>query len=250
MFELSFAAFAASLVFVVLAEMGDKTQLLAMSFATCYNPYKVMLAVFIATVANHALAVVAGQFITTIVPIDIISLAASLSFIGFGLWTIRGDKLKDEAKKVSHYGAVATVAIAFFIAEFGDKTQLATISLAAEYQNPISVLMGTTLGMLIADGVGIVVGVMLCKRIPQRKIKWFSAIIFVFFGIIGIYEVLSAKIGLGYTFLILSILAVVSVYAMFAIAKRQKPSADPKACKEIASTSIVIVKYLTWYLFF
>jgi putative Ca2+/H+ antiporter (TMEM165/GDT1 family) len=115
MFELSLAAFVASLVFVVLAEMGDKTQLLAMSFATCYNPYKVMIAVFIATVANHALAVVAGQFITTIVPIDIISLAASLSFIGFGLWTIRGDKLKDEAKKVSRYGAVVTVAIAFFI---------------------------------------------------------------------------------------------------------------------------------------
>jgi putative Ca2+/H+ antiporter (TMEM165/GDT1 family) len=111
-----------------------------------------MFAVFIATVANHALAVVAGQFITTIVPIDIISLAASLSFIGFGLWTIRGDKLKDETKKVSRYGTVATVAIAFFIAEFGDKTQRATISLAAEYQNPVSVLMGTTIGMLIADG--------------------------------------------------------------------------------------------------
>lgn len=107
--------------------MGDKTQLLAMSFATCYNPYKVMIAVFIATVANHALAVVVGQFITTIVPIDMISLAAPLSFFGFGLWTIRGDKLKDEAKKVSRYGAVVTVAIAFFIAEFSDKTQLAKL---------------------------------------------------------------------------------------------------------------------------
>jgi Ca2+/H+ antiporter, TMEM165/GDT1 family len=231
MFELSFAAFAASLIFVVLAEMGDKTQLLAMSFATCYNPYKVMIAVFIATIANHALAVVAGQFITTIVPIDIISLAASLSFIGFGLWTIRGDKLKDEAKKVSRYGAVATVAIAFFIAEFGDKTQLATISLAAEYQNPVSVLMGTTIGMLIADGVGIVIGVILCKRIPQRKIKWFSAIIFVLFGLIGVYEVLSVKVGLTYTALTLTVLAALSAYAMYAISKRQKPIEDPKLCK-------------------
>jgi putative Ca2+/H+ antiporter (TMEM165/GDT1 family) len=95
MFELSLAAFVASLVFVVLAEKGDKTQLLALSFATCYNPFKVIMAVFIATVANHTLAVVAGQFIKTILQIDIISLAASLSFIGFGLWIIRGDKLKD-----------------------------------------------------------------------------------------------------------------------------------------------------------
>ena len=232
MFELSFAAFVASLVFVVLAEMGDKTQLLAMSFATCYNPYKVLLAVFIATIANHALAVVAGQFLTTIVPIDIISLAASLSFIGFGLWTIRGDKLKDEAKKVSRYGAVATVAIAFFIAEFGDKTQLATISLAAEYQNPVSVLLGTTLGMLVADGVGIVVGVVLCKRIPQRKIKWFSALIFVLFGLVGVFEVLSVKVGLGYTALVLAVLATLSGYAMYAISKRQKPVEDPEVCKK------------------
>ncbi|MCL4430669.1 MAG: TMEM165/GDT1 family protein [Chloroflexi bacterium] len=234
MFELSFAAFAASLVFVVLAEMGDKTQLLAMSFATRFNPYKVLLAVFIATIANHALAVVAGQFLTTIVPMDIISLAASLSFIGFGLWTIRGDQLKDEAKKASRYGAVATVAIAFFIAEFGDKTQLATISLAAEYQNPISVLIGTTIGMLVADGIGIVVGVVLCKRIPQRKIKWFSALIFVLFGLMGVYEVLMLKVGLGYTALVLAVLAALSAYAMYAISKRQNPVEDPQICKKTA----------------
>jgi putative Ca2+/H+ antiporter (TMEM165/GDT1 family) len=231
MFELSYTAFLASLVFVVLAEMGDKTQLLAMSFATRFNPYKVLLAVFIATIANHALAVVAGQFLTTIVPIDIISLAASLSFIGFGLWTIRGDKLKDEVKKASRFGAVATVAIAFFIAEFGDKTQLATVSLAAEYQNPISVLIGTTLGMLVADGVGIMVGVVLCRRIPQRKIKWFSAIIFVLFGLVGVYEVLSVKVGLGITSLVLAILATLTGYAMYAISKRQKTVEDPKICK-------------------
>jgi Ca2+/H+ antiporter, TMEM165/GDT1 family len=232
MFELSFAVFAASLVFVVLAEMGDKTQLLAMSFATRFNPYKVLLAVFIATIANHTLAVVAGQFLTTIVPIDIISLATSLSFIGFGLWTIKGDQLKGEDKKVSRFGAVTTVAIAFFIAEFGDKTQLATISLAAEYQNPVSVLIGTTLGMLVADGIGIIVGVVLCKRIPQRKIKWFSALIFVLFGLVGIYEVLSVKVGLGYTTLVLVLLATFSASAMLIISKKQKVIEDPKICQK------------------
>jgi len=230
--EFSFVALFASFLFVVLAEMGDKTQLLAMSFATRFNAYKVVLAVFIATIANHAIAVLAGQFLTIIVPIEIISLAASLSFIGFGLWTVRGDQLKGEDKKISRYGPVATVAIAFFIAEFGDKTQLATISLAAEYQNAINVLMGTTLGMVVADSIGIIVGVVLCKRIPQRKIKWFSAIIFVLFGLIGIYDVLSGKIGLLYTVLVLVLLTVLSAYAMLTISKKQKITEERDFCKK------------------
>jgi putative Ca2+/H+ antiporter (TMEM165/GDT1 family) len=220
MLELSLAAFAASLLFVVLAEMGDKTQLLAMSFAARFNPYKVLLAVFIATIANHALAVLAGELLTTVIPLDIISLAASLSFIGFGIWTIRGDQLHGEDKKPSRFGPVATVGIAFFIAEFGDKTQLATISLAAQWQNGVSVLMGTTLGMIIADGMGIIIGVVLCKRIPQLKIKWFSAIVFVLFGLIGVYEVLSINIGLIYTILALAALTVLSAFAMWYVGKK------------------------------
>jgi predicted membrane channel-forming protein YqfA (hemolysin III family) len=86
--------------------------------------------------------------------------------------------------------------------------------------------------MLIADGIGIVVGVMLCKRIPQRRIKWFSAIIFVLFGLVGVYEVLSIKVGLGYTTLILAILTALSAYAMYFISKRQKPIEDSKVCKK------------------
>ena len=86
--------------------------------------------------------------------------------------------------------------------------------------------------MLVADGIGIVVGVVLCKRIPQRKIKWFSAIIFVLFGLVGIFEVLSVKVGLGYTALVLAGLAALSAYAMYAISKRQKPVEEPKVCKK------------------
>lgn len=225
---MSLAAFTAAFLLVVLAEMGDKTQFLAMSFATRYSPYKVLFAVFLATVASHTLAVAVGQFITTIVPIDVISLAASLSFIGFGLWTIRGDKLTGEDKKLSRFGVVATVAIAFFVAEFGDKTQLATISLAAEYQNPVSVLMGTTLGMLVADGIGIVFGVVLCKRIPQRTVKWFSAGIFVIFGLVGVYEALFVKIGLVYTTLILLLLIASSALVMIIMARKQRQSGNFK----------------------
>ena len=235
MFELSLAALIASFGLIFLAEMGDKTQFLALSFATQHNVYKVILGVFLAIAANFAIIVVIGQFLITIVPIDIISLAASLSFIGFGLWTIQGDKQKVKKEKVSRFGVVATVAIAFFIAEFGDKTQLATISLVAQYQNAVSVFIGATVAMLVADGLGIIVGVVFCKRIPERILKWLSATIFVVFGLIGLYEVLPAKVGFAYTALTLLALTVFSVTAMLVLARKQKRKenfAKNIACKD------------------
>jgi putative Ca2+/H+ antiporter (TMEM165/GDT1 family) len=222
LFELSLAALIASFMLIVLAEMGDKTQFLAMSFAAQHNVYKVILGVFLAIVANFAIIVALGQFLTTIIPIDIISFGASLSFIGFGLWTARGDKQKVEKEKVSQFGVVGTVAIAFFIAEFGDKTQLATISLAAQYQNALSVFIGATIAMLVADSLGIIVGVIFCKRIPDRIFKWLSAAIFIIFGLIGLYEALPAKIGLAYTTLALLALTVFSITAMLILARKQK----------------------------
>ncbi|MGA3289454.1 MAG: TMEM165/GDT1 family protein [Candidatus Bathyarchaeia archaeon] len=222
--DFSIVAFVASFALIVLAEMGDKTQFLAMSFATRYNAFKVLLAVFLATISNFAITVTVGQLLTAIVPIDIISLAASLSFIGFGLWTFRGEKPKSADKKVSRFGVVGTVCIAFFIAEFGDKTQLATISLAAQYQNAVSVLIGATLGMLVADGIGIVAGVVLGKHIPQRTLKWVSATIFLIFGLVGIYEVLLSKIGLAYTALTLMLLIVFSILTIIFITRKQRPS--------------------------
>lgn len=185
-------AFIASFLFVLLAEMGDKTQLLAMAFAAKYDAHKVLIAVFIATLLNHSLAVVVGRFLTTVIPMDIISLIAAASFILFGLWTIRGDKLEGEDKKASRFGPIITVGIAFFLAEMGDKTQLATISLAVKYNNMLGVLMGTTLAMVVADAIGIVVGVVMRRHIPEKSIKWFSAIVFILFGLHGIYRVLSA----------------------------------------------------------
>jgi putative Ca2+/H+ antiporter (TMEM165/GDT1 family) len=217
------AAFIASFVFVVLAEMGDKTQLLAMAFATRYKAYKVLIAVFIATVLNHALAVAAGRFLTTIVPLDIISLIAALSFILFGLWTIRGDALDGEDAKKSRFGPIATVAIAFFLAEMGDKTQLATISLAVEYKNTLGVLAGTTTGMLVADGIGIVVGIVLCKKIPERTIKWISAVVFVLFGLRGIFQTLSGRIALLPMAGVLLLLVTITLYAAYLITR--KPTA-------------------------
>lgn len=200
-------AFIASLVFVVLAEMGDKTQLLAMAFAAKYKAYKILIGVFIATIITHAMAAYTGCFLSAVIPLDIVKLLASLSFIGFGLWTIRGDHLHGEEKKETHHGPVITVAIAFFLAEMGDKTQLATVSLAVQYHNTFCVLMGTTLGMLIADALGIIVGVIMHKHIPEKAVKWSAAIIFILFGLVGTYNILSAKLKPLYVWSIIILLA-------------------------------------------
>ena len=182
-------AFLMSLSFVVLAEMGDKTQLLAMAFATRYKATTVLWAVFWATLFNHLLAVVVGNYLTNFIPIQYIQIAAAVSFILFGLWTIRGDELNNEDKRFS-FSPFWTVASAFFIAEMGDKTQLATIALAAKYQTIIPVWMGTTTGMVIADAIGIVIGIVIGKKIPERVVKWFAAIIFILFGLIGLCQYL------------------------------------------------------------
>lgn len=180
-------AFMTSLIFVVLAEMGDKTQLLAMAFATRYPWQTVMWGVFAATVCNHLFAVIVGNYLTTVIPLNYIQIAAAISFIIFGLWTIKGDELHGEDKSRG-YSPFWTVAIAFFIAEMGDKTQLATIALAAKFNEIIPVWLGTTAGMLVADAIGIIIGIVLGRRIPERAVKWTAALIFIGFGIAGLYQ--------------------------------------------------------------
>ena len=222
MIGISLAAFSAAFLLIILAEMGDKTQFVAMTFAAKYNALKVLLAILLSTLANFAIVIVVGQLLTTVVPIEAISLAASISFIGFGLWTLRPEKAKAESLKTSRYGIVAAIAFAFFIAEFGDKTQLATLSLAVQYQNPLGVLAGATLGMLVADGIGIIVGVVLCRRIEQRLLSWVSALVFVAFGLVGVYQVLSGRIGLVYTSGVLLALATFSALVMAVVARKQR----------------------------
>ena len=155
-------AFLASLVFVVLAEMGDKTQLLAMAFSCRYRWQTVMWGVFVATAANHLMAAALGSYLTTIVPLDWIRAAAAASFILFGLWTIRGDKLEGEDRRFA-FNPFWKETVAFFIAEMGDKTQLATVALAVEYNSIFSVWYGTTIGMLISNAIGIVVAVVMLR---------------------------------------------------------------------------------------
>lgn len=183
-------AFVSAFLFVVLAEMGDKTQLLAMAFSAKYPWKTVMLAVAAATAVNHFLAVVVGEWLTNYIPMDWIHIAAAISFIIFGLWTIRGDKITDDDHKARYTSPFWTVAVAFFIAEMGDKTQLATITLAAQFQAVLPIWCGTLAGMIIADGFGIIIGTVLGKRIPEKTVKWCAAIIFILCGIWGLYDVL------------------------------------------------------------
>lgn len=193
-------AFIFSVSAVTLAEMGDKTQLLAMAFASRYKSAKVLMGVFLATVFNHALAVALGNMITRFYNAEAwIQAIASISFVFFGLWTFRGDRLDGEQNRKTKFGPVMTVAIAFFIAELGDKTQLATIALAAKFpHDPAGILMGTTTGMLIADAIGIFVAVIMRKRIPDRMIKLISAGLFILFGFIGTYQVAIEKFKLDF----------------------------------------------------
>ncbi len=178
-------AFVTSLAIVFLAEMGDKTQLLAMAFATRFRWQTVLAGVFAATIANHFFAVVAGTYLTAIIPLAYIKIAAAVSFILFGLWTLRGDTLEGEDKRFS-FSPFWTVALAFFLAEMGDKTQLATVALAADFNTIVPVWAGTTGGMVLADAVGIIAGIVLHKRIPEKQIKWVAALTFIGFGLWGL----------------------------------------------------------------
>ncbi|EQB86204.1 putative Ca2+/H+ antiporter (TMEM165/GDT1 family) [Clostridium punense] len=182
------ASFIKALLLVVVAEMGDKTQLLAMAMASKYKVKHVMMGVLIATVLNHAMAVAVGSYLGNVIPMDIVKIVAAVSFLAFGLWTIRGDKLDDEEEKKVKFGPIVTVAIAFFMAEMGDKTQLMTVSIAAENSSPILILLGTTAGMLVADGIGVVGGAWMCKHVPESYIKWIAGIIFMFFGTLTLYN--------------------------------------------------------------
>ena len=205
------SAFVLATVAVVLAEMGDKTQLLAMAFATRFRWQTVLWAVLVATLLNHLLAVALGNVITQFLPLDWIKLVAAASFIVFALWTIRGDTLDGEDQRQGR-SPFWTVAIAFFIAEMGDKTQLMTIALAADEavkiggagwlvkcQQIIPVWMGTTTGMMIADAFGIVVGIVLHKHIPEKVVKWVAALCFAGFGLIGLHDALDHLLKAGTT---------------------------------------------------
>lgn len=169
------------------AEMGDKTQILAMTFATRYKVKEVLLGVMIGAALNHGIAIILGVYLSTLIPMNTVQLIAAAAFIGFGLWTLKKDDDEDEEETKNNYGPVITVAMAFFIGELGDKTQLAAMTLGTSAKYPVFILMGTVLGMIATSGMGIYLGSKLGEKIPEHVIKFASAGIFIFFGVLKLF---------------------------------------------------------------
>lgn len=179
---------------VSLAEIGDKTQLLAFILAAKYRKsLPIILGILIATLANHALAGALGTWITSVIGPRTLRWILGISFIGMALWTLVPDKFDAENAKLAQFGVFGTTLLAFFLAEMGDKTQIATVALAAQYQAFYAVVAGTTLGMMIANVPAVIVGERLAHRMPVRLVHWIAAIIFAILGI-------ATLLGIGESF--------------------------------------------------
>jgi putative Ca2+/H+ antiporter (TMEM165/GDT1 family) len=169
---------------VALAEIGDKTQLLAFILAARFRkPVPIVLGIFVATILNHGLAGALGAWITYNVAPEVLRWVLGLSFIGMAIWTLIPDEIEeDEAGVARRFGVFGATLITFFLAEMGDKTQIATVALAAHYAVPLLVVAGTTLGMLIADVPAVFVGDKLSNRIPMRLVHGLAAAVFAVLG--------------------------------------------------------------------
>ena len=182
---------------VALAEIGDKTQLLAFILAARFKkPLPIILGILCATVVNHGLAGALGAWITTTLSGDTLRWVLGASFIGMAIWTLIPDKIEEEETQVAkHLGVFGATLITFFLAEMGDKTQITTMTMAAKFPDPILVVIGTTLGMLIADVPAVFVGDRFAAKIPMKLVHSIAAGIF---AILGIATLLGAGKSLGF----------------------------------------------------
>lgn len=183
---MNFEAMMVSTGVVTLAEMGDKTQLLAFLLAARFKkPIPIIAGIFIATILNHGLAGLLGTWITSLLSPELLRWILGISFLGMAVWTLIPDKIdEDEQPKVAESGVFIATLIAFFLAEIGDKTQIATVALAASYSAPITVVMGTTLGMMLADVPAVFLGNKFAQKLPLKLIHTLAAAIFAILGIL------------------------------------------------------------------
>lgn len=177
-------AFLVSTGIVGLAEIGDKTQLLAFLLAARFRrPLAIVLGILVATLANHALAGAIGAWLTSVIPSATLRWILGLSFIGMAAWTLIPDRLGETTTEHSQAGAFGTTLVAFFLTEMGDKTQIATVALAAQYHAFVSVVGGTTLGMMLANVPAVVLGDRIAHRMPVRLVHGIAAAIFASLGV-------------------------------------------------------------------
>jgi Ca2+/H+ antiporter, TMEM165/GDT1 family len=184
-------AFLISTGVVALAEIGDKTQLLALVLSAKYRrPVPIVLGILVATLANHALAGVVGAWLATVVGPTAMRWILGLSFIAMALWTLVPDKYEDEKMSDPRFGVFGTTLVAFFLLEMGDKTQIATVALAARYSSLAAVIAGTTFGMMLANVPAVLLAEVAARKLPMRVVHAVAAAIFLVLGV-------SVLFGLG-----------------------------------------------------
>ena len=191
MLGLRMEAFLISTGVVALGEMGDKTQLLAFLLAATFKrPLPIILGIFTATIFNHALAGAVGVWVATQLGPDLLRWVIGLSFLGMAAWMLIPDRVDDEAGGgTQRLGVYGTTVVAFFLAEMGDKTQIATVALAARYHDLIPVVAGTTLGMMIADVPAVFLGDAIAKRVSMPLVHGIAAAIFAVLGVLTLFNV-------------------------------------------------------------
>jgi Ca2+/H+ antiporter, TMEM165/GDT1 family len=214
--------FLVAFILIMVGELADKSQLLALLLATRYKAWQVLIGIFIATFVVHFFTALAGQLLGSAIPQNAIPWMTGVLFIGFGIWTLRGDKVEDsEADKGGRFGPIIATTIAFFLAELGDKTQIMTLAIAVDPGSAIlvylkgagptvqgwlatvgspanvsamgrfwAVTLGSTVGMVVADAVAILIGRLLGKNLPELLMRRVSGVIFILFGVLSIGSVL------------------------------------------------------------
>lgn len=181
-------AFLISTGVVALAEIGDKTQLLAFILAAKFRkPWPIILGILVATLANHGFAGAIGSWVTTLMGPETLRWVLGVSFIAMAAWTLIPDKFDEGDAKLARYGVFGTTLIAFFLAEMGDKTQVATIALAAQYQNLFAVVAGTTFGMMLANVPAVIMGDRIAHKMPVKLVHRIAAAIFAVLGIATLF---------------------------------------------------------------
>lgn len=185
-----------SLGMVAFAEMGDKTQLLSFVLAARFRGqhWPIIAGIFVATLFNHALAALAGDWVAMKVSPDVLRWVLGLAFLAFAAWALIPDTLDESNENTTRHGAFLTTLVMFFLAEMGDKTQLATVALGAQFGSLIAVTMGTTLGMMAANIPAVLLGEALSKRFPLSKMRFVAAALFALFGALIL---LNVDFGLG-----------------------------------------------------
>lgn len=189
-------AFLVSTGIVALAEIGDKTQLLAFLLAAKFRrPVPIVLGIFVATIVNHACAAAVGAWVASAMGPNVMRWVLGVSFLVMAAWIMVPDKLDEDEASLAKYGVFLTTLIAFFLAEMGDKTQIATIALAARYESMLAVVAGTTFGMMLANVPAVLFGERIARAVPLRLVHGIAAAIF---AVLGVGTLLGAGASFGF----------------------------------------------------